>query len=126
NGQKRSFRHQSVSKNENRKSVLGEVINQETSSVNDKLANKKEVIEDIKSIGKPVDDVKKAFGLNDRFYYQRELFNNNADLFNQTLDQINSMESYDSAISFLQSNYSWGANNEAGEAFFRSIKRRFI
>ncbi|MCG8579464.1 MAG: hypothetical protein MI866_06085, partial [Bacteroidales bacterium] len=37
NGQKRSFRHQSVSKNENRKSVLGEVINQETSSVNDKL-----------------------------------------------------------------------------------------
>jgi hypothetical protein len=113
-------------KSETKKSVLGEVINQEASSVNDVLANKKEVVEDIKQIGKPVDDVKKAFGLNDRFYYQRELFNNNADLFNQTLDQINSMDTYDSAISFLQSNYSWGSDNEAGEAFIRSIKRRFI
>ncbi|WP_430817410.1 hypothetical protein [Carboxylicivirga sp. RSCT41] len=124
--EKRTISHNAVPKKEARKSVLGEVINQESSSVNDILANKKEIVEDIKQIGKPVDDVKKAFGLNDRFYYQRELFNNNADLFNQTLDQINSMESYDSAISFLQSNYSWGSNNEASEAFFKSIKRRFI
>ncbi len=106
--------------------VLGEVIRKEGASVNEAIASRKEMVEDIKQIGKPVDDVRKAFGLNDRFYFQRELFGNNADLFNQTLDQINHMESYDSAISFLQSNYTWEADNEATESFYKSIKRRFI
>ncbi|MBK3518065.1 prolipoprotein diacylglyceryl transferase [Carboxylicivirga marina] len=107
-------------------SVLGEVINKEASSVNDKLSNNKTNVDDIKQIGKPVNDVRKAFGLNDRFYFQRELFNNNADLFNQTLEQINSMDSFDSALSFLQSNYNWASDNEASESFIKSIKRRFI
>jgi hypothetical protein len=109
-----------------RPAVLGEVINKDNSSVNEAMANKKEQIEDIKQIGKPVSDVKKAFGLNDRFYFQRELFDNNSDLFNQTLDQINQMDCYDSALRFLQSNYSWENDNEATESFYKSIKRRFI
>ncbi|MBR8535146.1 hypothetical protein KDU71_06220 [Carboxylicivirga sediminis] len=107
-------------------SVLGEVIRKEGASVNEAIASRKESVEDIKQIGKPVDDVRKAFGLNDRFYYQRELFSNNADLFNQTLEQINHLDSYDSAISFLRSNYNWPADNEASESFYKSIKRRFI
>jgi hypothetical protein len=106
--------------------ILGEVINKDSSSLNEAMANRKESVEDIRQIGKPVDDVRKAFGLNDRFYFQRELFSNNADLFNQTLDQINHMDSYQSAINFLQSNYNWGADNEASESFYKSIKRRFI
>ncbi len=106
--------------------VLGEIIRKEGASVNEAIANRQEQAEDIKQIGKPVSDVRKAFGLNDRFYYQRELFDNNADLFNQTLDQINQMASYDSAISFLQSNYNWETDNEASEAFYKSIRRRFI
>ncbi|WP_439183431.1 hypothetical protein [Carboxylicivirga taeanensis] len=106
--------------------ILGEVMRKEGSSVNEAIASRKEQTQDIKQIGKPVKDVRQAFGLNDRFYYQRELFSNNADLFNQTLDQINHMETYGSAISFLQSNYSWEANEEAAESFYKSIKRRFI
>lgn len=109
-----------------RASVLGEVIRKDGASVNEAIASRKESVEDIKQIGKPVDDVRKAFGLNDRFYYQRELFSNNADLFNQTLEQINNLDSYDSAISFLRSNYNWPADNEASESFYKSIKRRFI
>ena len=115
-----------VAQQNNKASVLGEVINKNETSVNEILANKKEQVEDIKQIGKPVTDVRKAFGLNDRFYYQRELFGNDADLFNQTLDQINAMDSYDSAVHFLKDNYSWQDDNEASESFFKSIKRRFI
>ncbi|GEM_PF-5399889 len=107
-------------------SILGESIKTNSSSVNEVIANRKEQVDDIKQIGKPVDDVRKAFGLNDRFYYQRELFANNADLFNQTLDQINAMDSYDSARSFLQTNYNWSEDNEASETFYKCIRRRFI
>ncbi|TRX70232.1 hypothetical protein [Carboxylicivirga sp. M1479] len=110
----------------NKPNVLGEVINKDNSSVNDKLATQKEEVQDVRQIGKPVDDVRKAFGLNDRFYYQRELFNNKADLFNQTLEQINAMDSYQSAKEFLKANYNWSDDNQATESFFNSIKRRFI
>ncbi|WP_430809464.1 MULTISPECIES: hypothetical protein [unclassified Carboxylicivirga] len=106
--------------------VLGEMIKKERSSVNEAMANRQEQVADIKHLGKPVDDVRKALGLNDRFYYQRELFGNNADLFNQTLDQINQMDSYQAALSFLKSNYSWEADNDASESFYKSIQRRFI
>lgn len=111
---------------EAKQSVIGETINKDASSLNETMASKNEQSEGFKQIGKPVDDVKKAFGLNDRFFFQRELFNNNADLFNQTLDQINTMESFELAANFLQSNYNWGSDNEAGEAFLKNVKRRFI
>jgi len=110
----------------NKATVLGESIKQDTSSVNEAIATSKDITANIKQIGKPVNDVRKAIGLNDRFYFQRELFGNNANLFNQTLDQINQMDSFNSAISFLQSNFNWETDNEVTVSFFNSIQRRFL
>ncbi len=106
--------------------IIGEKINTEKKSVNERISVNKEPGNSVTQIGKAVDDVKKAIGLNDRFYFQRELFQGNADLFNQTLDQLNQLESYDSAVQFLQSNYNWGDENEVAESFLKNIKRRFI
>lgn len=106
--------------------VLGEQIKKDSRSVNETIATKKENQEDIKQIGKPVSDVRKAFGLNDRFLYQRELFNGNIDLFNQIMDQINQLDSYENAVKFLQSNFKWEQNSEITESFYKNIKRRFI
>ncbi len=80
----------------------------------------------VSQFGKPVSDVRKAIGLNDRFYFQRELFNGNADAFNNTLDQINQMDSFELALQFIKSNYDWDDDNEVTESFYKSIKRRFI
>jgi len=107
-------------------SVLGETIKPDAASVNEVIANSKDSKANFKQIGKPVSDVKKAIGLNDRFYFQRELFDNNADLFNQTLDQINQMDSFNEAVSFLQSNFNWDENNAVTESFIKSIQRRFL
>jgi len=110
---------------ESRTAVLGEKMITETKSVNEKNAVKNDN-KHIGQIGKPVDDVRKAIGLNDRFYYQRELFEGNADLFNQTLDQLNQMDSYSSALQFIQSNYNWEDDNEVAQSFLKNIQRRFI
>ena len=107
-------------------SVLGETIKPDATSVNEVIANAKDSKTNFKQIGKPVNDVRKAIGLNDRFYFQRELFDNNANLFNQTLDQINQMDSFDAAVSFLQSNFNWDESNVVTESFIKSIQRRFL
>lgn len=106
--------------------ILGEQIGKEKTSVYERVSTQKDQTESIKQIGKPVSDIRKAFGLNDRFYFQRELFNGNPELFNQTLDQINQMDSYDSATHFLISNFQWTEDNEVADSFLKSVKRRFI
>nr|WP_319401561.1 hypothetical protein [uncultured Carboxylicivirga sp.] len=110
---------------EKKNSVLGEKINTEVKSVNERIAVKKEG-NYITQIGKPVDDVRKAIGINDRFYYQRELFDGSMELLNQTLDQLNQMDSFELAQQFLKSNFNWDDDNEVSQSFIKNIQRRFI
>ena len=110
---------------EKKSSVLGEKMHTETKSVNEQIAVKKEG-NHITHLGKPVDDVRKAIGINDRFYYQRELFDGNMEKLNQTLDQLNTMDSFESAQQFLKSNFNWEEENEVSQSFLKNIQRRFI
>ncbi len=106
-------------------SVLGEKMHSETQSVNEQIAVHKEG-NHFTQIGKPVDDVRKAIGINDRFYYQRELFDGSMERLNKTLDQLNTMDSFDSALQFLKSNFNWDDDNEVSQSFIKNIQRRFI
>ena len=103
---------------------LGDVLQKDKSALNERVARKDSENEII--FTKPVKDVRKAMGINDRFFYQRELFDGNADLFNQTLDQINSMNSFDDAKNFLISNFKWDKESDTTETFLKIVKRRFL
>ncbi len=74
----------------------------------------------------PISDLKKALGLNDRFFYQRELFGENADLMNQTLNQLNQMNGFEDARNFLFANFNWDQEEEAVVSFLNLIQRRFL
>jgi hypothetical protein len=58
-----------------------------------------------KSEGKPrslpVTDLNRALGINDRFYFIRELFNGNEDSFRETIDRLNKAASKEEATSIL-------------------------
>ncbi len=103
---------------------LGDVLQKEKSALNERISRKGSNSDMIFS--KPVNDVRKAMGINDRFFYQRELFDGNSDLFNQTLEQINSMGSFDDARNFLLSNFNWDKDNETTDTFLKIVKRRFL
>ena len=105
-------------------STLADVLQKKRSAVNEKVslgATENDLLN-----SKPVNDVRKAMGINDRFLYQRELFAGNADLFNQTLDQLNRMGSFDDASKFLISNFDWDKESEVSGSFFKIVKRRFL
>lgn len=105
------------------KKVLGELLGKDRTSFNEKLANGQSNAG--KKVLSPVRDLRKALGINDRFFYQRELFNGSADLMNQTLDQLNQMDSLSSAKSFISANFSWQSDQEAVHAFMDLLERRF-
>lgn len=105
--------------------ILGEKIAADQKSLNDTIV-KTSANDDIAQYGAPVSDIKKALGINDRFYFQRELFENNNTLFNNVLDQINTLTSYNEAYLFLKSNFNWDETAKETEEFLRIVRRRFL
>ncbi|MBQ6978440.1 MAG: hypothetical protein IJQ18_07390 [Paludibacteraceae bacterium] len=75
--------------------------------------------------GKPVDDIRQAISLGDRFLYQRELFGQNAELMQRTLTEINELQSFDEAMSYINSRFQWDTESNSYQQFVVSLHRRF-
>ena len=75
--------------------------------------------------GKPVDDIRQAISLGDRFLYQRELFGQNAELMQRTLTEINGLKSFDEAMSYINSRFQWDTESNSYQQFIVSLRRRF-
>ena len=79
----------------------------------------------------PINDLTKAFGLNDRLLMQNELFANNKAVFDEILKDLNNASSFDSAKGYLidfAKRYSWTANPERqkhAKSFIKMVRRRF-
>lgn len=75
--------------------------------------------------GTPVDDIRKAISLGDRFLFQRELFAQNGELMQKTLDAINGCQSFDEAVSYIDSKFGWDKESSTYQLFLTPIHRRF-
>lgn len=75
--------------------------------------------------GKPVDDIRLAISLGDRFLYQRELFGQNAELMQRTLDKLNGMSSFDEALTFITNRFQWDTESKTYQQFIVTLHRRF-
>jgi hypothetical protein len=103
------------------KKVLGDQFTKEK-SLNEKFTSLTE--KKYKVTGKPVTSVKKAIGLNDRFMFTRELFNNDPGKFNDTVDAIDNANDLVEAVEYLEKNCEW-PKNETSLKFMDLVKRRF-
>ncbi len=74
---------------------------------------------------KPIHDLTKAIGINDKFLFIKELFNNNSELYNQTISHLNQLTDLNDAIIYLQENFEWDATNEVAINFIDLVRRKF-
>ena len=70
-------------------------------------------------------DIKRGVSLNDRFLFQRELFNNNRNEMNNTLDKLNSLSTYEEAEEYIRDNYSWDFDSHIVSDFLLVVKKGF-
>ena len=75
--------------------------------------------------GKSVDDIRQAISLGDRFLFQRELFGQNAELMQRTLNELNALGSFDEAQAYLNKRFQWDTESSTYQQFLITLHRRF-
>ena len=70
-------------------------------------------------------DLRKAFSINDRFRFRRELFENSDALMADALDMVESMHSMDEAEDYFYNELGWEPDNDEVAAFMAVVKHHF-
>ena len=97
---------------EEQPATINDTYQQSTSQVEEKI-NESQLVS--------LDD---TIGINDRFQFIRELFNNDSELFSRTIEDIDDMNDIKEAAAYLNKNFKW-KKNEFSLKFIQLIKRRF-
>jgi hypothetical protein len=96
----------------------------ELKTVEEKLIPAANVLAD--AIGRKINsDFGKSLSLNDRFMFQRDLFQGNANEMNQAFTQLNIYQSLNEVIAFLNGKYAIPWNSDSGIALKELLDKRF-
>lgn len=89
---------------------------------------KKNVKKDVSSKmqSKPISDINSAIGLNDKFIFIRELFNNNKDLYIETIQILNNFDTFENAVVFLDENFDWDSEDPNYERLKELVRRKYL
>jgi hypothetical protein len=74
---------------------------------------------------KKLSDFRKAFSLNDRFYFRKELFGGDEAKMNKVIADLNDIHSYEESLQYLNDKQNWDAENTTVAAFLKLLEKRF-
>ena len=105
--------------------IVEEPVAEEPIAEEEKVAAEESVAPKANLYGKPVDDIKQAIALGDRFLFQRELFRQNVELMQRTFADINALHSFNEAIAYLDRHFDWDKESNTYALFLTALHRRF-
>ena len=73
-----------------------------------------------------IDDLGKSIGLNDKHVFIKELFGGSAERYAATINRVNQIGDLNSAIIYLQENFSWSDDSQAAMQFIDLVRRKFL
>lgn len=98
-------------------------------SVNEKLAVEKKTSVAEKLQQSKIDDLRTVIGINQKFLFMNDLFEGEKSHYDNVIDKINSLQSKNEVINFIDneivSKYNWDEGDESVQAFRALIDRKF-
>ena len=91
----------------------------------EKVANGSKSLNDAIEKNK-LSDLRKAFSLNDRFRYRKELFAGNEEVMNKVIAILNNKTSFKDSIMFLEEKLHWDFSNPIVKDFVKVLELRFL
>ena len=116
-----------VSTTATKEKILAEKFPQTREFINEKIggtASGKDLTSKMQS--SPIKSISGSMGINDKFFFIRELFHGNADNFNQTLKTLDQMPNFNQAYSYLLSTFEWDMDSLPVQQMLTLIRRKFI
>ncbi len=74
----------------------------------------------------PIKSIAGTIGINDKFFFIRELFSGDAETFRQTMNTLDEAENFNNAYNYLVKTYGWDMDTEAVQKLLNLIRRKFI
>ncbi len=74
---------------------------------------------------KPITDINKALGVNDKFLFAKELFNGDKARFKETIDVVNNANDFDEAMNYINENFAWDMDNPYAKMFIDLVNRKY-
>ena len=74
----------------------------------------------------PISDIGTAMGLNEKFSFIRELFNNNPDKFTETINILNQASNFNEAYSYLSDKFNWDMDDSQVQKLLDLTRRKLI
>ncbi|MCK7541849.1 MAG: hypothetical protein MZV63_68680 [Marinilabiliales bacterium] len=74
---------------------------------------------------KPIADIGAAIGMNDKFYFIRELFSGNSIAYHETISRLNASASLGEAMKILDESTVMGSDPAAQSSFVDVVRRKF-
>ena len=99
-----------------------------TESLADKLASRKDNSLAAKLEQSKITDLRQAIGINEKFLFINDLFEGNLSYYNKAIDELNSFQSLNGARTYLielSVAYSWPSESAAKEKIHLLIERKF-
>lgn len=70
-------------------------------------------------------DFRKAFSLNDRFRFRRELFGGDEEKMNKAITELNDIHSYEESVTYLNNVLQWNVEDVSVADFIKLLEKRF-
>jgi len=109
------------------KTQIPSTAKEEKTFLNEKHAvsvGKKDVASKLQSQG--IKSIAGSLGINDKFLFIRELFGGNAEIFRQTMEQLDESRNFNDAYTILITNFQWDMDSEVVQMLLNLIRRKFI
>lgn len=74
---------------------------------------------------KNLSDFRKAFSLNDRFRFRRELFGGDEEKMNRAVRELNELHTFEDSIAYLHNQLQWNVEDAAVADFIQLLEKRF-
>ncbi len=103
--------------------VLGDVLKNGSEVLNETLGNN--ATKDLATkLSSGYSDLRTQIGINDKFMFIRELFNNDENLYEHTVSSLNKYSDLDEALIFLNENFRWKGDNPAAQSFINMLIKK--
>ena len=114
-------------KTDNNQKIMSDRFKSQSTSIHDSFS-KSQQYDDLstKLKSKPITNIADAIGINDKFIFIKELFNDDSDKYDKTIEVLNNATNFNDAYNYLMGNFNWDMDNSLVQILLDLIRRKLI